>query len=170
MATYPSFEDASQKPVFSTEVLRLLWKPFGPLQTCIRVLERPLEPSSPSQPYKTEDATTQKPVFHSISSAPLTSPPISSITVTQSDLFFWVGDWVDEHIRYINYDDNVWGPQTPSNPSYNPEHPEWGENEAGQILLRCGDSERPWPQPRLLVQPSAGSFVTVHDFVTTAHA
>lgn len=67
--------------ISSMDMLRLRWKPFGPLSTSIQVVDDALNPSSTQKPYQTDSDS-----FHPVSASAATEPPVSSITVKLQDL------------------------------------------------------------------------------------
>ncbi|KAL7624108.1 hypothetical protein AAE478_005665 [Parahypoxylon ruwenzoriense] len=168
----PSFQalrDSGQVVFSSMDMLRVRWKPFGPLSTSIQVVDDPADPASPQKPYQTDPGS-----FHSISTSAATEPPVSSITVTQGDLDQWESDWVEEHVPHADdySDDAVWvaAPRGDDVEGEGEgEEEEDGGDAGGRKLMRCCDEDRPHAPPPLVVRASTQPFVTIHDFVTTVH-
>jgi hypothetical protein len=157
---------ASRTPVFSSmDMLRIRWKPFGPLQSTIEVADDlAAGPNSSVSPYQLTIGVN--PSFHEISTSPATDPPVSSITVTISDLEDWDWRWAENH-------EDCWE-------GYDNGHQEWIEEDRDENdeeddddpprkLMRCCNENRPQaPQP-LLVRPIANDFITVHDYISQVH-
>lgn len=150
-------------PVLSSlDMLRIRWKPFGQLQSTIEVADD-LNAGARSavSPYQLAADS-----FHEISKSPATDPPVSSITVTISDLEDWAWRWAENH--------------EDCGEGYDDENQEWieedsnedvdEEDEAPRKLMRCCGQNRPQAPPPLEVHPAVQSYITVHDYITQVHA
>lgn len=110
---------------------------------------------------------------HPISQMPLTEPKVSSVTVHVEDLDNWEENW------YEAYRDSSDSPEDhdPSKgvewgvlPDYDSEEDEEGYDGGPQHLLMCCGVKRPrGGKASLVVKASAGSFVTIHDYVSVVH-
>ncbi|KAK8121893.1 hypothetical protein PG984_010563 [Apiospora sp. TS-2023a] len=163
---YPSFEllrAQRQPPKLSMDMLRIRWRPFGPLEESIQVADNARSPPSPQSPAYHPGTTPASP--HPVSASPLTEPAISSITVTQDDLNNWEDDWVDEHIPHADDDDA--GTSTWVDGSGDDEDDEDG---LGRKLVRCCDQSRPRAPAPLVVGPSTQPYLTVDDYIVAVHA
>ncbi|KAH7076612.1 hypothetical protein BKA63DRAFT_286174 [Paraphoma chrysanthemicola] len=158
---------ASKTPVFSsTDMLRIHWTPFGSMQSTIQVAEDlDAGPNSTTSPYQL--TAKENLSFHQISTSPATEPPVSSITMTVSDLEDWAWRWEDNH--------------GDCGEGYDEEHQEWTEEDEAsdesneeeekrpRKLIRCCDEDRPQAPAPLIVRPSTQEYITVHDFITQTH-
>ncbi|KAG8161587.1 hypothetical protein KVR01_008574 [Diaporthe batatas] len=166
----PSFKErisSGQLVKPSQDMRRIRWKPFGPLADSVYVAEDPSDESSPQKSYQTGPAS-----FHPISASPLTEPPVSSITVAQSDLEGWEEEWVEEHVPHADDEQAVWVDLTPgiSTGAGEEDADAGGDDGEGRRLMRCCGTSRPVVPPALTVTPTASQpFVTVHDYITAVH-
>jgi hypothetical protein len=143
---FPSWEcllAQGQPPELSLDMLRVRWKPFGPLKTSVRVGANPRDPpSAEDQAYYQTDPTA----LHPVSASSLTEPPISSITVMQDDLSTWKDDWVDEHLPHADYDGAVWAvaeTEDGDGEGGSGGDGDNGDDEHDRKLMRCCDEDRP---------------------------
>ncbi|KAH7086798.1 hypothetical protein FB567DRAFT_526247 [Paraphoma chrysanthemicola] len=158
---------ASKTSVFSSiDMLRIRWTPFGSVQSTIQVAEDlDAGPTSSMSPFQLTDEVN--PTFHQISMSPATDPPVSSITMTISDLEDWGWRWEDNH--------------GDCGEGYDEEHQEWAEEdeandendhedeERPRKLMHCCDEDRPQAPAPLVIHPSTQEYITVHDYITQAH-
>ncbi|RYO63426.1 hypothetical protein AA0113_g6119 [Alternaria arborescens] len=107
-----------------------------------------LEPGSECQPYTTDGR------FHPISTSSATEPPVSSIDVDVDMSEAWEYAWETEH-----QDDDEDGQEQIED-----------EDGEGRKLVRCCSMARPQVPPFLKVLPTTQRFVTIHDYITQAHA
>lgn len=168
---FPSWESLlaqGQPPELSVDILRIHWKPFGPLKTSVRVGANPRDPpSAEDQAYCQTDPTA----VHPVSASSLTEPPISSITVTQDDLSTWEDDWVDGHLPHADYDGAVWAvAETDDGDCGSGGDEDNRDDELGRKLIRCCDEDRPHTPAPLVVRASTKGYLTIHDYITTVHA
>lgn len=160
----PSIEEATSSGQIvrpSEQMQRIRWKPFGPLSESIYVADNASDPS-PQPPYQTGPTS-----FHPISAVSLTEPPISSITVTQSDLEDWEETWVEEHIPHADNDQAIWVDVAHGAEGDNDDAD--GDDGEGRRLMRCCDTSRPRVQPTITVKSSSQPYVTIHDYITEVH-
>jgi hypothetical protein len=153
-------------PVFSsTDMLKVRWRPFGDLQSSIQVADDlDAGANSTVSPYQLTAGTS--PSFHQIASSPATEPPVSLIAVTISDLEDWAWRWAENH--------------EDCGEGYDAENQRWieedgdedddDEDEPPRKLVHCCNQDRPQAPPPLKVRPTSKSFITVHDYITQAHA
>ncbi|SPO07080.1 uncharacterized protein DNG_09774 [Cephalotrichum gorgonifer] len=149
----PSFEasiEAGNIPRPTFEFQHLRWRIGGPISTAVRVLNDPTDPNSPQEAYQTSTSA-----YHTISTSPITKPPISSISVSVDELDRWEEDWGEAHEPHAP-DEADWDSET-----------EKGDSEP-KLRTCCGE-HRPKGPPPLLVSASTRPYVTVHDFVTAVH-
>ncbi|KAI1403204.1 hypothetical protein F4819DRAFT_236184 [Hypoxylon fuscum] len=149
----------------SLDLLRLRWKPFGPLNTCIKVIDNVLDPSSIQRPYQMGSRT-----FHPVSTSAASQPPASSILVRQYDLEQWEDDWDEIHSSHTRSSHGAdWAAATQHEDGVKEEEDAEGDSGKGGKLMHCCNEDRPQNPPSLVVRSSTQSFVTIHDFVTTVH-
>ena len=131
----------------SMDMLRVHWSPFGPLQSSVYIADT-LDPDFNCQQYATDDGS-----FHTISTSPVTEPPVSSISVQVDVLEQWQYNWEMEH-----WDDDE-------------EDQEYIEDENGldRTLVHCCGAARPPAATSLKVLPTTRPFVTIHDYITQVH-
>ena len=102
--------------------------------------------SSPS-PYQSADDG-----FQPISDSPVSSPPVSSITVTVRCLDSRSDDWDDAHHDCLPDDKTV--VTLP---------------DGTEQTTRCCGEDRPGPGPSVTVTASRQPFVTIHDYIMVVH-
>jgi hypothetical protein len=118
------------------------------------------DPFSSLQPFMTEDGT-----LHSVSTSAATEPPVSSITVYENSLEWWVRNWVEAHEPHAD-DDECWATLEPGESI---DDANIGFDEVPMKLITCCDELKPVPPPPFLVNASQ-SFVTVYDYVSQVHS
>ncbi len=153
---YPTYEwlQKSGRCRPSVDFARLRWYLSGPILAKIHVLESAFDATSPQSPYQQSPDSDS---FHSISTSPISYPPVSSITVTVGLLDNWAESWEDVHIHCAE-----------------PERERVTTLPDGtKHLERCCGTDRPGPSPSLTVTAGGGDlgpgFVTIHDYVTAVH-
>jgi hypothetical protein len=93
--------------------------------------------------------------WHPSSEAPLTQPPVSSVTVKVYELEMWEDEWEESH-RHAE----------PGDPEF-----VFGEvgDDDGPRLLRCCGEDRPQKTPPLEVTASEKPYGAVHDYLSAVH-
>ena len=157
------------------DLFRLHWTLDGPLETAISVMPNayydPDELESARSPYARAASDGGAPTLHPISPETITNPPVSTLTVSVSELNQWEDNWLMVHECHSDPDkdpEGNWGPA----PAGADADASAGDSESNDKLhlLRCCGEERPWDPDNasLTVQPS-GDMITIHDFVSQVH-
>ncbi|KAE9580176.1 hypothetical protein CGMCC3_g3946 [Colletotrichum fructicola] len=158
---------AHQPPKLSSEARRLFWNIDGPLDSVVHIMATERDTSS-LEPYFQDHA------WHPFSQAALTEPKVSSMTVVVDDLNEWEDVWLECHREHTDPDcaDEVEEEETDADthwgllPDYDP-----ASDEDGPLrLLKCCETQRPRGKTVIVVvRPAVGSFVTIHDYLSTVH-
>lgn len=161
----PSFDTirCAHQPVGpSLDTQRFFWTVDGPLTNSIWIMKNANNPDS-------LEAYFQEQSWHPATRLPLTEPKISSITVHIDDLDCWEDKWLDFHRDHSDGPDGdeenkevQWG----ALPDYDPDEDEEGPEN---LLVCCGTKRPRGKVASIVVKSIAGSFVTVHDYVSTVH-
>lgn len=150
---YPTYEEliaTTPKPpagFASIELLRLHWfLQTDDLNNSITVLRDATDAVSTQEPYSPA---------HPVSQASLTTPPISSVTVSIEILNDYSAEWIGVHREHAEPEDS-------------PDHS--GERfDAEGIIEHCCDQDRPGSGPRVEITAEPGRFVTIGQFVEIVH-
>jgi hypothetical protein len=139
---------STTNPPFSLNFFRLRWHLQSPNPTSsITVLQDALDANSLQESYS--------PV-HPIAQAPLTNPPVLSITISVESLDEQAAKWTWVHSQHAA--------DSPDN------HTQGSRFDAQGILQHCCGEARPAPSPMLQVVASQpGRFVTIGDFIDVVH-
>ena len=112
------------------------------------------------------DSIISKGAFHATSKEPISDPNISSVVVGFNDLDRWESAWTECH----NQHDHI-GP-APAGMRYGPltdYDPVW-DSDKEEHRLGCCEEARPRGKGiRIVVWPTSGDFITVHDYLSTVH-
>ena len=104
--------------------------------------------------------------FHAISKEPISDPKISSVIVRVNDLDRWESAWTECH----NQHDHIGPP--PAGMWYGQltdYDPDWNSGREDDTLGCCGEARPRGKSIRIAVRPASGDFITVHDYLSTAH-
>ncbi|KAI1778392.1 hypothetical protein F4818DRAFT_405927 [Hypoxylon cercidicola] len=177
LPSYNELRAARNPPSLSPELNRVFWSLDGPFPESIWIMESCGNTDS-LEPYLQGDDGKQS--WHPAAQAPLTEPKVSSVTVYVSDMEDWENDWLEFHRDHSErcagneqYCDGelsvVYGELPDYNEEEDEEEDEDEEGEPGHLLMCCTS-----PRPRgktggMVVKPTTGDFVTVHDYLSTLH-
>ncbi|KAK5656671.1 hypothetical protein OQA88_4651 [Cercophora sp. LCS_1] len=150
---FPSYEtrQAAQDWTHLTpEANCIKWTLNGPFQTAIWVMPHfQVDVDNPAHdtPYCIFDENgIGPPIWHAISQAPFTHPPISSVRIRVESLDEWEYNWSEKHGLHSAY------------------------NEGNPGFTECCGTRVPSNMgAELTVRAIEGEFVTVHDFLATVH-
>lgn len=132
---------------------RLVWRIPAPLETAISVSANSRAPRGVSEPYCSQTLSSGS--WHLIAQEPISMTPCSSITV-QTPLESWPTQWEERHEHADPDDDGCeFAPDDHDGP--------------GELLRCCGEDRPEAPEP-FVVTATSKEYVTIHDYVSTAHA
>ncbi|KAM0716234.1 hypothetical protein Q7P37_007679 [Cladosporium fusiforme] len=150
---YPNYEalmavrPEAPAGAISLEFLRLRWflQNDNPC-SAITIIQDPSVASSAQGPYSPA---------HPISQLPLTTTPVSAITVSVGILDEYANKWISVHREHAEPEDS-------------PDHDGERFDVEGRVEYCC-HQERPGPGPRVEVVAEPGHFVTIGQFVGIVH-
>ncbi|KAH6714440.1 hypothetical protein BKA61DRAFT_605278 [Leptodontidium sp. MPI-SDFR-AT-0119] len=161
---FPSFEELKSARVIvskSPAGFRLFWSLDGPFPEAISVMQDRHTPTSLT-PYYSNGT------WHPISQEPISVPKISSVTVGVNQLDHWEDDWEDCHEAHGERGDGQEGRWYGAleDHEYDPQD---DSDRANRLLGCCGEPRPRNKKVRIVVRPASGTFVTVHDYLSTLH-
>ncbi|KAF2149160.1 hypothetical protein K461DRAFT_282600 [Myriangium duriaei CBS 260.36] len=151
------------RPVLtSIDMLHIRWKVFGPLSESLEIASDARDPCSDCRPYTNNDPLVRRPA---------SEPPVSSLKVELDGIQETVSYFLQAH----NGDEH--GEWTRASAPTDQELADardgrftWGDDEQGNILVRCCGVRRPHVPPWLTVSASDRPYVTIRDYVDAIHA
>ena len=140
----------------SIDFMRLRWflsdhdPPSSAIATNITIIRDATDSDSPQEPYSPT---------HPISNLPLTSPPVSSITVSLEILDEYAQEWISVHREHAD----------PEEDDCCPDH-DAARFDAEGTVEYCCNQDKPGPGPQIeVVAEQPGAFVTIGNFVKVVH-
>ncbi|KAH9216064.1 hypothetical protein DL95DRAFT_388074 [Leptodontidium sp. 2 PMI_412] len=158
---FPSFEElkSAQTIIWKSPAgFRLFWSLDGPFPETISVMQDRHNPTSLT-PYFSNGA------WHPIAQEPISVPKISSITVGVDELDGWEDAWEDCHEAHGEMGDGQEGRWYGDLEDY--EYDPQDEDRGNRLLGCCGEPRPRNKKVRIVVRPASGTFVTVHDYLST---
>lgn len=160
--SYPTFEElfnVRTKVTPSTAGRRIFWELNGPFPAALHVMKNIHSPTSLT-PYFSNGT------WHPISQESLCEPKISSVIVSVTQLQNWESDWKDCHMRHGELGEAQEGRRYGDLSDYDPN----GDSDREEHLLGyCGEPRPRKKNVKILVKAASGTFVTVHDYLSTVH-
>ena len=151
----PTTKMSTTNPPSSLDFFRLRWQLQSPNPTeSITILQDAQDANSTQEPYSST---------HPISQAPLTNPPVPSITISLEALDEYAAKWIWVHGQHAQQN-----PAASPSPDHNTNRTSHFDSQG--TLSYCCSEPRPGPSPRIeIIATQPGGFVTIGEFIDVVH-